>query len=193
MSAVALVVGAFFLGAVPFGLVLGRLVAGVDVRAAGSGNIGATNVARTAGKKLGALVLLLDALKALLPTLAARALFPDHPAWHAAVAFAAVLGHVFSPYLKFRGGKGVASALGGLLALTPLAALGGVALFAAIFAPTRIVSLGSLFGAALCSGLAFALGYPRPYAFCTLALVLLILFTHRENIGRMLKRRENRL
>jgi acyl phosphate:glycerol-3-phosphate acyltransferase len=163
----------------------------VDVRAAGSGNIGATNVARTAGKKLGAVVLLLDALKALLPTLAARALFPEQHGLHALVAAAAVLGHMFSPYLKFRGGKGVASALGGLLALAPWATAGGVALFALVFALTRTVSLGSLLGAALTVALTFALGYPRVYGVCALGLTLLIIFKHRGNIARMMQRREN--
>ena len=188
-----LVVAAFFLGAIPFGYVLGRAVAGVDVRAAGSGNIGATNVARTAGKKLGALVLLLDALKALLPTLAARALLPAEVEVHAGVAAAAVLGHVFSPYLKFRGGKGVASALGGLVALVPWAAAGGVALFGVVFAASRMVSLGSLLGAALTVVLAFAFGYPRPYAVCALGITVLIVARHRGNIARMLQRRESKL
>ena len=188
-----LIAGAYGLGSIPFGLLLARTFKGVDVRAAGSGNIGATNVARTAGKKLGALVLLLDALKALGPVLAARALFPGQAALHAWVGAAAVLGHVFPVWLKFRGGKGVASALGALLGLTPLAALGGVALFAGVFAIWRMVSLGSLVGAALAVGLAFALGYPRPYALCALGLTALIVLRHRGNIARMLARREHTL
>jgi len=188
-----LIAGAYGLGSIPFGLLLARTFKGVDVRAAGSGNIGATNVARTAGKKLGALVLLLDALKALGPVLAARALFPGQVALHAWVGAAAVLGHVFPVWLKFRGGKGVASALGALLGLTPLAALGGVALFAGVFAIWRMVSLGSLVGAALAVGLAFALGYPRPYALCALGLTALIVLRHRGNIARMLARREHTL
>jgi len=187
------VLGAYLLGAIPFGLVLGKALGGVDVRAAGSGNIGATNVARTAGKKIGALVLLLDALKALIPVLLARELFPHDVALHAAVAAAAVLGHVFPIYLKFRGGKGVASAMGALLALAPQATLGALVLFAIVFAVTRLVSLGSLLGASLTVVLTFAMGYPRPYAFCALGIALLIVVRHQGNIARMLQGSENKL
>ncbi|MBS2029809.1 MAG: glycerol-3-phosphate 1-O-acyltransferase PlsY [Deltaproteobacteria bacterium] len=189
----ALILGAYLLGAIPFGLVLGKALGGVDVRAAGSGNIGATNVARTAGKKIGALVLLLDALKALLPVLLAKKLFPDDVVLHAAVGAAAVLGHVFPIYLKFRGGKGVASAMGALLGLAPLATLGALVLFGIVYAATRLVSLGSLLGAALTVVLTFALGYPRPYAYCALGIALLIVVRHQGNIARMLRGNENKL
>lgn len=188
-----LLAGAYLLGAVPFGLLLARRAAGIDVRSAGSGNIGATNVARTAGKKLGAIVLVLDALKALLPVVLARALAPAAYELHAGVGAAAVLGHVFPIYLKFHGGKGVASALGALLALAPWAALGGALLFLLAYAASRWVSLGSLLGAALTVALAFALGYPRAYAWCALGLCVLTIVRHRGNIARMLRRQENRL
>ena len=118
---VAIVAAAFLLGSIPFGVLLARR-RGVDLKKVGSGNIGATNAARALGKKAGGVVLLLDTLKAFVPTLlAARWLAPGRPELAAATGFAAFVGHIYSPWLRFRGGKGVACALGAFLALAPLA------------------------------------------------------------------------
>lgn len=180
-------------GSIPFGLLLAARFAGKDVRAEGSGNIGATNVARVAGKKLGALVLLLDALKGALPVLAAVRLAPDEPLLHVAVGAAAFLGHVFPVWLRFRGGKGVATALGVLLVLLPGAALVGFVTWALVLAVTRVSSLGSLLGGLLAITSAFLLGAPRPSALLATGLFLAMLWTHRGNIGRLLKREEKPL
>jgi acyl phosphate:glycerol-3-phosphate acyltransferase len=192
METVLLPVLGYLCGSVPFGVVLTRWK-GLDVRAQGSGNIGATNVARVAGKKLGVLVLVLDAAKGALPVLAARTLMPGEPLVHAAVGLAAFLGHVFPIWLKLRGGKGVATALGVLVVLLPWSALAGAVVYAALFAAFRISSIGSL-----CAGLAaviaaFVAHAPREYAFFSLLLFLLILFTHRSNIQRLLRRAEKSL
>lgn len=188
-----LLAGAYLLGAVPFGLVLARRAAGVDVRTVGSGNIGATNAARAAGKWVGALVLLLDAAKALVPVLLAQWLRPTDTVLHAAVGCAAVVGHVFPIYLRFAGGKGVASGMGALLGLCPLAVVGGAVAFALCVVPTRVVSLGSLVGAGVTVVLAFALSYPLPDALAALAIASLIALRHRGNIERLWRRRERRL
>lgn len=192
-----IIVASYLLGAIPFGLVLGRL-AGVDVRAQGSGNIGATNVARTAGKSLGLLTLLLDALKGALPPLIVRygladALGPAGPDLAVYAGLAAVVGHIFPIYLKLRGGKGVATAAGMFAAIAPLELGVGLVVFGAAYALSKVVSVGSLLGA-LALLLALVLG---PASFVTAAaggvVVGLIFVRHTGNIQRILAGRENRL
>jgi glycerol-3-phosphate acyltransferase PlsY len=180
----------FLLGSIPFGMLLARWRAGVDVRQQGSGNIGATNVARVAGKKLGALVLVLDASKGALPVLAALRLWPDLPWLHGAVALAAFLGHVFPPWLAFRGGKGVATAFGGLLALVPAAALSGLVAYALVAGAWKKSSLGSLVGGVVTVGVAFRVAPTLEYAWLAALLFGLMLWTHRGNLRRLWKRTE---
>lgn len=185
-------VGAYLVGAIPFGLLLAR-AAGVDVREAGSGNIGATNVARTAGRALGLLTLLLDALKGAAPVLVAG-LVLGAPAWVQVVAgLVAVLGHVFPVYLKFAGGKGVATGLGVFLALSPVSAGVAVGVFALLFAATRMVSLGSLVGAlALVAAAVWLDGRPEVIAAAG-AVTVLVFVRHAGNIRRLIAHGENRL
>lgn len=191
---ILLVVVAYLSGSVPYGLVLTRLVAGVDVRQVGSGNIGATNVARAGGKVLGLVVLSLDVLKAVAPVVAARWILagsPNAEPWVTGVAVAAFVGHVFPVWLRFQGGKGVATGLGIFLVLAPWAALAGVAAYAALYAITRISSLGSLVGTAVCCLGAFAWhGVRSPISWAGLAVALLVVFRHRDNIRRLLRGEE---
>src|SRR5213083_2261075 len=141
---IALFVAAYLCGSIPFGLLLGKLFGGMDVRKTGSGNIGATNVARSAGPVAGILTLLLDAAKSATPVWLARHYFPDHAALQVLAGLGALAGHCFPVWLKFRGGKGVATAAGVFLILSPLATLGAVLLFLAIVGSWRYVSLGSI-------------------------------------------------
>lgn len=187
------VIAGYLAGSVPFGLLLARWRAGVDVRSQGSGNIGATNVARVAGKKLGVVVLLLDAAKGAAPVLASLLLMPGAPRVHAAVALAAFLGHVFPPWLGFRGGKGVATALGTLIVLLPGAALAGFCAYALVLALTRVSSLGSLLGGLSTATAALLSERPREYVVLAFLLYGLMLFTHRANIRRILRRAEKAL
>jgi len=189
---VALLLMGYLAGSIPFGVWITRRVKGVDVRSQGSGNIGATNVARVAGKKLGVLVLLLDALKGALPVLLARALLPQALWLHAGVALCAFLGHVFPVWLRFKGGKGVATALGVLVVLEWWAALAGALAYLVMFAIFRVSSLGSLVGAvtALVLAVFFA---PPAYAALTAALFVLILWTHRGNLQRLWAKTEKKL
>jgi glycerol-3-phosphate acyltransferase PlsY len=189
----ALVLLGYLAGSIPFGVLVTRWARGVDVRAQGSGNIGATNVARVAGKKLGLLVLALDALKGTFPVLLALQLMPESPRVHVAVGLAAFLGHCYPVWLKFRGGKGVATALGVLIVLVPLAALAGAAVYALILGLTRVSSLGSLAaGVAAVVTAAFTARAPE-YAVHSGVLFAFTIWTHRSNIRRLLGHTENRL
>lgn len=189
----ALVAVGYFAGSIPFGVIVTSLVAKKNVRAEGSGNIGATNVARVAGKKLGAFVLLLDAAKGALPVWLAMFLAPTQPLLHVAVGAAAFLGHVFPVWLRFKGGKGVATALGVLLVLLPWSALIGFVTWVVVLLVTRVSSVGSLLGALLAIVSAFLLGSPLAYSLLAVALLLAMVWTHRGNIARLINRTENRL
>jgi glycerol-3-phosphate acyltransferase PlsY len=189
----ALILLGYLCGSVPFGVLVAWRLRGVDVRKGGSGNIGATNVARLAGRSLGLVVLLLDALKGVLPVLLARALLPGEPAAHAWVGLAAVLGHVFPVWLRLRGGKGVATTLGVALVLAPLAALAGAAVYVTLLLAFRLSSLGSLLGGLTAVGVTWATAHSREAALLVSALFALVLWTHRGNIRRLVSRSERRL
>jgi glycerol-3-phosphate acyltransferase PlsY len=190
---VALLVTGYLCGSIPFGVIVARALTGKDVRAAGSGNIGATNVARVAGKKIGALVLVLDATKGSLPVLLARWLYPELSAWHAAVGLAAFVGHVFPVWLRFKGGKGVATAMGVLAVLLPWSALVGCVVWVVIVAVFHVSSIASLLGGACAVGAGFFQGAPLEYPVLGVVLLLAMVFTHRSNLQRMRQGRENRL
>lgn len=189
-------VGSFLLGAVPFGLIIARTAAGMDLRSTGSGNIGATNVARSLGMKFGLATLALDAAKGLIPVLAAYALLSQEtplgrfapPLW----GLAAFLGHVFSPFLGFRGGKGVATALGVFLGLVPVAVAPALAVFILVTALTGYVSAGSLSATVTIPVSAFLLGEPPGVYGMAVLIALVIIIRHYENIRRLISGRENR-
>ena len=193
MIAAGLVLLGYLSGSIPFGLLLVRAARGVDVREQGSGNIGATNVARVAGKGLGALVLVLDALKGALPVLLARAVDGTEQV-PALVGLAAFAGHVAPPWLGFRGGKGVATALGVLAVLAPRAALAGALTWVLVLALSRISSVGSLLAGIVAVAVAWLVpGTSAVAAALTSVLFGAMLWTHRGNIGRLLPRGEPRV
>jgi acyl phosphate:glycerol-3-phosphate acyltransferase len=183
----------YLCGSVPFGVLVAWRLRGVDVRQRGSGNIGASNVARVAGRRLGVVVLLLDALKGALPVALARSLVPGDGALHAAVGLAAVLGHVFPVWLRLRGGKGVATALGVTAVLGPWAALAGATVYLALVLSFRMSSLGSLLGGCTAVAVAWATARSREAAVLVSFLFLLVLWTHRGNIRRLITRTERRV
>jgi len=178
----------YLLGSIPFGYLLVRIFKGEDVRVSGSGNIGATNVARTS-PGLGVATLVLDAAKGLAAVLVARVLFggPDQQLIMTTAAFLAVLGHLFPVWLKFRGGKGVATSLGAFILLTPISILCMVGLFLLIAVAFRYVSLGSVAVAAAFPLLAWALHEYRDSAQLVLIALVsaLVIWRHRQNIGRL--------
>ena len=188
---------AYVLGAIPFGLLLGRLFGSPDVRKAGSGNIGATNVARVAGPIAGISTLLLDAAKGAAATWLAARFANERAAWMTIAGLAALLGHCFPIWLGFRGGKGVATGAGVFLVLCPLALFGSVALFVLVLVVSRYVSLASIFAAASMPILVYFLWAPHHapplvVSFGTLAATLLIMYKHDENIQRLVEGREPR-
>jgi len=184
----------YLLGSIPFGYILVRAFRGQDIRRTGSGNIGATNVSRTS-PALGALTLILDALKGLTAVAITRILFPGHNNLLGAAAFFAILGHIFPVWLRFRGGKGVATGLGSFVLLTPKTILVMVGIFVVIFLALRYVSLASILTVALFPLLAWIVepyrDAPQMLAFIT-AASLLIIAKHHENIRRLLAHTESR-
>jgi glycerol-3-phosphate acyltransferase PlsY len=194
----ALVLAAYLVGSIPTGYLIGRR-RGVDVRKQGSGNIGATNVARTMGKKLGILVLVLDALKGVAPLAAWRLAAPGAhihlspalaPYLFTAIGLAPIIGHCFPVWLRFRGGKGVATALGVFLVADPLLIAISGGLFAILYATTKIVSIGSLTAALAIPVAAALLGRPLPLLALTIGGSLIIIVKHHGNIRRLLGKRE---
>ncbi|MBW1659932.1 MAG: glycerol-3-phosphate 1-O-acyltransferase PlsY [Deltaproteobacteria bacterium] len=187
-----LAVFGYLLGSVPCGLVLARLTGAPDPRKVGSGNIGATNVLRSGGKALGITTLLLDILKGLIPTLIASRVL-DNPIAICLVGFLAFLGHLFPLYLKFKGGKGVATAIGVMMILMPKAL--GLSLLCFLVAAflTRMVSVGSITAAALLPFWGWIFGYSRSYLVLACVMAALIIYRHKANIKRILNGTESRL
>jgi glycerol-3-phosphate acyltransferase PlsY len=181
----------YLIGSIPVGVLVGR-VFGFDPRAVGSGNVGMTNVARAGGKVAAAITFVGDLLKGLIPVVWARWVGLP-PVGLALVGFAAFLGSIASIFLRFTGGRGVATSLGVWIALAPLpAAIAGL-VFLAVAALTRIVSLASI-GAAMAIVPAVAgLGCPRPYILLAIAVSGLVLLRHRANIGRLIAGEEPRI
>lgn len=183
MSDLVLALVAYVIGSLPTGVVMGWL-AGIDVRSVGSGNIGATNVARAAGRTAGLITLIVDVGKGVAAVALARALGTSSLAVPAA-ALAAPLGHVFSVFLRFSGGKGVATGLGSCLALAPSAMVPPTLTFAAAFAVTRIVSVASL-AAAWTTPVSMALaGAERPTVVVAVLIAVVITVRHQDNIRRL--------
>jgi glycerol-3-phosphate acyltransferase PlsY len=184
------VVVAFFVGAIPFGVLVSRAFYGTDIRSAGSGNIGAANALRTLGRRGAIAVLALDALKGFAPTLAAFAL--GGPITAALAAFAAIVGHCWSPFIGFRGGKGVATYFGALFALWWPAGLAFAAIWAVVVLTTGFSSVGSMLGA-VAMGAILWLGLGWTGVVYGVVSALLIIARHRENLDRLRHGTENRL
>jgi glycerol-3-phosphate acyltransferase PlsY len=189
---------AYLLGSIPFGYILVRLFRKEDIRTTGSGNIGATNVVRSGAKGLGILTLLLDLLKAFAAVKIAQHFAPGTAGFPSdlavAAGIAAIVGHVFPVWLSFKGGKGVASALGVFLALAPLAALCALGVFIVVFAITRYVSLASIVAAIVLPVFCMLWMPDRTPVFVggIIFIALLVISKHRANISRLMQGKENR-
>lgn len=193
MSSPALpVVLSFLCGSIPFGVLIGRMY-GVDVRSVGSGNIGATNVWRALGPKAGTAAFALDVAKGYAGPFLALNFVPGHP-WVAALCgIAAVLGHTFSPFLGFKGGKGIATSLGALLGLMPAVALICFALWGMVLALFRMVSVASVAACIALPLLAFGLKAPHPYCAVATLMSLVAILKHIPNLKRIRAGSEPRL
>lgn len=190
--------GAFAAGSIPFSWILGRYGAGIDLLKIGSGNPGATNLYRTAGWQWGIPALLLDAAKGFVPVILSRVVFPETVAVDIVAATAAIAGHVWTPLLRFKGGKGVATAAGAFLGLNPWLVLIAVAVFILVVAITRYISIGSIIGSLVAFTGSFLLpvisgkAVNVPFVvFCGVCAAVIV-FAHRKNIRRILKGEESK-
>jgi glycerol-3-phosphate acyltransferase PlsY len=191
----AVVVGSYLIGSIPSGLIAGRL-RGIDVREYGSGNIGGTNVVRTLGVTVGATVLVADVLKGVIAVFLARYFIGSYVGEMAA-GLAAVAGHDWSVFIRFQGGRGVATAAGGLFVMAPLVAVSAIAVFALVTALSRYVSLGSMLGgvsaAAIMAVFAAAGRGPWTYVIYAGIAAAVIVLQHRANIARLLAGTESKV
>ena len=198
-----LLAGSYLLGSIPFGYLGGRL-AGIDIRQAGSGNVGATNVVRVLGKKYGYPVFALDVLKGFGPVKISMLMAPGLPQhWNSpeifgiVAAISSVLGHLYPPWLKFKGGKGVATSAGALLALTPIATLIGVGIWIVLFWLTGYVSLASITAAILLPIVILMLrsqdqNKAKPLVYSAVCVAAIVIWRHRSNLSRLIRGTEPR-
>jgi len=199
----ALLIGSYLLGSIPFGYLAGRLE-GTDIRQAGSGNVGATNVVRVLGKKYGYPVFVLDVLKGFGAVKISMLLAPGEPsAWNSPATFgilaaiSSVLGHLYPPWLKFKGGKGVATSAGALLALIPVATLIGIAVWIIVFWLTRYVSLASVTAAVVLPMVILVITWQdqnkaKPLVYSSACVAAIVLWRHRSNLSRLMRGTEPR-
>jgi len=193
MITAAICILSYLIGAIPFGLVIAKLMGGVDVRAVGSGNIGATNVLRAAGKKAAVLTLLADCAKGFAPVLASAALFKT-PVLSVACGIMAVLGHNFPIFLKFKGGKGVATSLGVMLALSPWIALACLFIWLGAAVIWKYSSLAALAAFTAYPVIVFIVRRDdSPLHFLSVVLFAMVYYRHRENIKRLLSGEEPKI
>lgn len=192
MIGILSLVAAYVLGAIPFGFLLVRLVTGKDVRSAGSGNIGATNVLRTTGRAAGLATLVLDIAKGFVAVWLAGWLTADSPWWTSAAAIAVMAGHAYPAFLGFKGGKAVASFIGAFLYLTPLPLLAVLLVFVAAVAVTRYISAGSVLAAgSFPFGVWIILHPPVPVLLAAFLAGGFIVYRHRPNLERIRGGNEN--
>ncbi len=192
LVAIVILLGSFLLGSIPFGYAMARIRFKTDIRQHGSKNIGATNVARTFGISMGLVVLALDALKGIGAVVLASALLPHQALWSALAGLGAMLGHVFSPFMKFKGGKGIATGLGVLATLFWPAALIAAIGFSLVAVITRIVSVASFVATVMALASFWILGQYTDFWFFGVPAILLTFWAHRNNWRRLLKGQEPR-
>jgi glycerol-3-phosphate acyltransferase PlsY len=200
---VAVSIGSYLLGSIPFGYLAGRL-AGIDIRKNGSGNVGATNVVRVLGKRYGYPVFVLDFLKGFMAVKISMLMSPGAPAeWNCpdifgiVAAMCSVLGHVYPPWLMFEGGKGVATSAGALLALTPVATLIGMTIWIIVFWASRYVSLASIAAAVVLPIVIPIVGSHnennrRLLLYSSVCVAVVVIWRHRSNISRLMRGTEPR-
>lgn len=199
----AVLIGSYLLGSIPFGYLAGRL-AGIDIRKVGSRNVGATNVVRVLGKQYGYPVFVLDFLKGFVPVMIAMLMAPGRTAeWNSPeifgilAAMSSVVGHLYPPWLKFRGGKGVATSAGALLALTPVATLVGVTIWIIVFLLTGYVSLASITAAVILPIVITVVrshdqNIGKPLVIASVCVAAIIIWRHRSNVSRLIHGTEPR-
>ncbi len=190
---ILIVIGGYFIGSLPTALLLVRWVTGSDVRLSGSGNVGATNAARAAGIRIGAVVTLVDMAKGAVPVLVMQWFNPSSR-WLALTMLAAVIGHIYPVWLRFRGGKGVATGFGAFLVLAPLPAGVAFLVWILVVATSRVVSLGSMIASACFPVLVYFLDHPpESVMWSVIAAAALIVWRHRSNMRNLVMGTEPRI
>jgi glycerol-3-phosphate acyltransferase PlsY len=192
VEGILLVVGGYLVGSIPTGVILARLFSATDIRREGSGNIGATNVYRVLGAKLGVITLVGDVVKGVVPVILTRFFMGDE-VWIASVAFSTFLGHLYPLFLRFRGGKGVATALGIFMVIAPLVTAGAVIVFIVVVMRWKYVSLGSLAASASMPLFLGVGGYAMVYGGLSMMIGGLIFYRHGDNIKRLWEGKEKKL
>jgi glycerol-3-phosphate acyltransferase PlsY len=191
---ISFLVATYLIASIPFGVVISKLVKAKDIRQQGAKNIGATNVTRVLGKKYGLLTLILDALKGALMVMLARLLFSSSTylgQFLAAIALVAVIGHVFPVYLKFKGGKGVATTIAVILAINPVMGIANMLIWLMIFFVTRVSAIASLLSILLVVLFAICDGIALEQILLYISLFVLVAARHKENIIRIKNGKEN--
>jgi acyl phosphate:glycerol-3-phosphate acyltransferase len=191
MSMIFFIVLAYLIGSIPSGLLIARKK-GIDIRQHGSGNIGATNIARVVGSKYGALTLAFDMVKGFIPVMLAKTFLPDHYIIQLVTGFAAVAGHTYSLFLNFKGGKGVATAGGVFLALLPGPTIASLLVFALVLLATKYVSLSSIMASITLPLAALLMGKPWVMVIFSVIVAALIVYKHKDNIARLREGKENK-
>ena len=192
MTGILVLIAAYLIGGIPFGYLLVRWKTGADVRSVGSGNIGATNVLRTTGRAAGVVTLLLDIAKGYLAVWLAGYYLSQCACWMSVAAVAVMLGHAYPVFLKFKGGKGVATFVGAFLFLQPVPALATMVVFLAVVAATRYISLGSILGAAVFPFGVWLISHAAwPVVVSAVVCSAFVIWRHQDNIARLLAGREN--
>lgn len=188
----ALVAAAYLIGGIPTSYLAGRLIRGIDLRQHGSGNLGATNAYRVLGWKAAVPIFIVDIAKGFVPTCLFPTLDGASPVWALAYGAAAITGHVFSPYVRFRGGKGVATGAGAFLALAPVAVGVALLIWVGLVAATGYVSVASIVAACAIPVMVLILQGPDGVFWLSLGIATFVVFAHRSNIGRLRRGEEHR-
>ena len=189
----AIIIAGYLIGSIPFALLLARKWGTSDLRAIGSGNLGAANVMRASGVTAGILVAVLDLAKGAATVALAQRFSPDDAAAPALAGFAAIIGHIYPVWLRFKGGKGVATACGVFSVLTPAVVPPVLAIFLAAVALTKYISLGSLLATLALPPIAYLVGSPSAAVFAAIAASAIIVFRHRSNLARLRMGTERRI
>lgn len=181
----------FLLGSIPFGYIIVKLATGKDIRKEGSGNIGSTNVKRVAGRKVSILVQVLDILKGLLPVLIYKIAGGRDANVACIIASLSVIGHVFSPFLSFKGGKGINTTLGAFILICPIPVIASILIHILLKSLTDIVSIRSIILSLAIPLISYILNYERAIVQVTFIIAIIIIYAHRENIKRIIKKEES--
>ncbi len=192
MSPAVWILPSYLLGATPTSYLVGKWARGIDLREHGSGNLGATNAFRVLGWRLALPVLVVDIFKGWFPTYAFVRWADAAPEWAMAYGVAAIVGHVYSIYVRFKGGKGIATSAGVFLALAPVAVLVGIGVWLLVVFATRIVSLGSILAALALPLAVYAVEGTTPIFWVSVSLAAFVIYAHRSNIRRLLRGEEHR-